>query len=1313
LKKRIVALAFLAVVVALVAATFVVLRTRWAGERICDLVAARAAAATGLPLAYRACRIAPLTLEVEAEEVRLGPPGAPVFTADRLAAQLVAIQALGGRVRIARVRLERPRLVAAVPRGDRGKPAGCPTDLLARVEVREVEISDGSLDLSFAGGARLTASRLDVQARSSPRTLRALAARPPTRLELAAEGVRLTGVDRRPFSSPRATLAAEIALDLSGAENLSVEALVDGVRFTARGRVRDLCAPELELAGEASGPLREVLALARVREDAPASGTVSAELRVSGRAARPEIGGTVRFADARVGWFNPRHGRATLKLAPDLDALVIERVEWPLSGGSVVARGRVGFDRTVPMEWEAETHGVDLADVLESVGVAGSWVTVRLDGKGHLAGAVAPAIRLAGAFEGEFRELRTYDRSAKAAKGVAPIVEVKRGRVAAPVLVTNAALSLEGVRAGAGRGTALVDAVARFSSEGGYQVRLGGQVDLDALGRVADVPVGGLADVDVTLGAAPYGNPRAVGRARIEDFRFRDVALGNAAGELDYGPDFLVRIREAEGLFRQTRWRGAGVVDLGSRPAQVRASRFDARGRVRDLLDAVRDWLPRTRQFRDAFEGELELSGTASGPAGALDGTFDARMAAGTLYGRPFDSARASGSFARGEEARFERAEIRRGAGLAQMSGRYAFAPPFAWDLEVAFAGMPLRDAGLPGAWGGTASGTATLLGAYEHPDVRFAANGDGVTANGVSLGSVQAAGTVKGERLVVTGGAEGLRFEGEATLAEGLPFRARADLAVEDLARVAPGTVLGGLKVRLAGEATAEGELERLDAARARVRLDELQAGQAEFKVRAVHPVVLLVNRGRVEVQPLKLVGANTELSVSGVRAAGGQLDVSAAGTVDLRLLAGVVPDLKRPHGQLAVEANVTGTVAEPVLVGSGRLQDVGFQLKTTPLLLAGVRGPLAFSQNRVLFEDLSAAVNGGRARLRGELELASFVPVRMRVEALLDEVPVAVPATLPATLSGRVEAAGTPDATTVTGRLRVVRARYTADVNLERSMLELRRRAAVPQRAYDKAGEWLRFDLQVVVDGDARIENDLVSGAVRGELTVTGNLAAPGAVGTLSMAEGSRARFRGNEFALSHAVLDLTDRNKVEIALDVHGQSQVRDYQIFMHAFGPLSDPQVTLTSSPPLSQPDIITLLSLGFTRRDAAAGSGVEGVATAAAAQALFSASGLDEQVKRFVPRGQMVRDLSVRITSEWSEVTSQLEPRAEFESFLLRERLRLRYQTPLSGTRGQKAQAELKLGRHTAVQYQWDNDNPDVATGDHGVDLKLRWEWTDE
>jgi translocation and assembly module TamB len=1314
LKKRIVALAFLSVVLALVAATLVVLRTRWAAERICALAASRAQAATGMPLAFRACRVEPLTLHVEADGVRLGPPDAPVFTADRISAQLAAVQPLGGRVRIAHVAVDRPRVSARLTAGN-AAPGRCSTDLLTRVEIREAVIADGVLDVTFAGGVRVRAGRVDLQLRPGERSLRTLAAPPRAQVALDVRDFRLEGVGGRPFTSPRAVVAAEVPEGLSDVEIASAEARVDGVSLAARGRIRDLCAPQLDLDVTGGGPFRDVIALARIYENAPAEGTVSAEARISGPARRPEISGRVKFEKARVGWFRPLDGRATVRVARDLDALVVERVEWPLGAGRAVVRGRVGFQRQVPMEWEVETEGTDLADVLESVGIEGSWVTAKLDGKGKLSGTVAP-LRLDGAFAGDFRDLRSYTRSWKTVKaGVAPVIHVRSGRIETPIRITEEAIAFEGARATSGRGTSTVDAVTRLSQAGGYEVRWRGHVDLDAIREVGGVPLGGLAEVEATLGAAPYGNPRAVGRARVEGFRFLDVTLGNGSCEFDYGPDFLVRIRDAEGVFRQSRWRGEGLVDLEPSPAHVRWSRFEAKGKVKDLFDAVQDWLPRTRPFRDVFDGDVEVSGTGQGPAGRLDGTFDGRMATGTFQGRPFDSARVAGTFSRGEEARYERAELRRGAGVVRMTGRSGFAPPFPWDLDVSFAGVSLGDVGLPGGgdWAGSASGTANLRGSFEHPDVRFAANGDGVSLGGLPLGTLQLAGTAVEQRLVLTGTAEGIRFEAEATLDPRLPFRARADLALEDVARLVPGGAASGLKARLRGEATAEGELAALDATRARVRVDEIQAAHAEFKVRSTAPVVVTATRGRIDLQPLTLVGPNTELTLSGSRAPSGQLDLSAAGTLDLRLLAGVIPDLRRPHGQLTVEAHVSGTADEPILVGSGRLEDAGFQLKSTSVMLAELRGALAFSQNRVLFEDLSCAVNGGRAKLTGELELASFVPARLRIEALLDEVPVAVPAYLPATLSGRVEAVGTPDEATVTGRLHVVRARYTADVALERSLLELRRRAQPPPHAYDRTGEWLRFDVQVVVDGDARVENDLVSGAVRGEFTVTGTLAAPGVVGTLAMVEGSRARFRGNEFALSHAVLELTNRNRIEIALDVHGQSQVRDYQIFMHAFGPLSDPQLTLTSAPPLSQPDIITLLSLGFTRRDAAAGTGVGGVATAAAAQALFSASGLDEQVKRFLPRSPMVRDLSVRITSEWSEASGQVEPRAEFESFLLQERLRLRYQAPLSGGRGQKAQAELRLGRHTAVQYQWDAENLDVPAGDHGVDLKLRWEWTDE
>ncbi len=301
------------------------------------------------------------------------------------------------------------------------------------------------------------------------------------------------------------------------------------------------------------------------------------------------------------------------------------------------------------------------------------------------------------------------------------------------------------------------------------------------------------------------------------------------------------------------------------------------------------------------------------------------------------------------------------------------------------------------------------------------------------------------------------------------------------------------------------------------------------------------------------------------------------------------------------------------------------------------------------------------------------------------------------------------------LSGKLDVVWALYSERVDLEKSLLEFRRRAAAP-RSFDRSGEWLRFDVELVLDGDIRIENDVLRGGVRGDLTLTGTLGSMGLLGTLSMPPGALVTFRGQDFLLTHAVVDLTERRRIRAQLDVHGEAQVRDYQIFMHYFGPFEDPQLQLSSVPALTQEDIVTLLSVGFTSRDSAVAAGVGGAAYAALGQALFSASGFEDQVKRFLPRGGPLKDFNVRITSAYSEGAGQVVPKAEFESKWSPAKLdlRLRYQAPISGVsqgKGQRAQVEWKMSGRSSLQLQVDNDNPDVSV-DAGLDFRFRLEWND-
>lgn len=1304
MRKRTLALAFLAIVAALVVATLLVLRTRWAGERLCEVAAARVEAATGLTLRVRSCRVHPLALALEADDVSLSRGDTPIFTAAAVGARLAPLQALGRRLLLEEMRAVRPRL--SLPASPGGAGGTCPPPLLARLQVRRLDVLDGALDVGLPGDGRVAVEHLEVRSHPPARTLRSLASfGRRARIEVRAGSVAVTAGGQRTVAT-EVQADAELALDLSDVDVGDASARLGEARIGLAGRVRDLCAPRLDLIARAEGPAAALLALAGVR--AEVTGTARVEARVAGSAASPALSGAITTRGVRAGHYVL--GDAALKAHLDGSTLVVDRLAVAASGGEAVAKGTVRLGRGLPFTADVEATGVDLAEVLDRLGVTDPWITVRLDGKGHAAGTLSPP-QVTGAYVGEVRGFKALTRSFRKGAHDPGVIAFARGRLEAPIRVDGSGLRVESARLTVGRGSLEADAEVGFSDERGFSFRCRGDADLAALGRVSSIPLGGRAVVEASGGAAPYGNPRITGRARAEGLRFLDLDLGAVSTDFEYDANVL-RFKGAEGLRGATRYRAEVATDLGADPARIVDARVDARGRIRDLLDVVADWLPRTRFLRDVIDGDVEVFGTGTGPATAVDAAFDARLGPGAIYGRRYEAGRAAGTVIGGRTIRLDQAELRRGGGLVRAAGRWGVEAPFPWRMDLAAAGVPLAALDLPGGWEGTGSGTATLDGSYEHPAVKLAFRGEGVSLAKVPLGAVQGAGTIVERRLSVAAAAEGIDAGVEARLDGPRTFAARALLSFEDAGRLLPGGGPAGLRARVHGEATAEGSLDDAAQARAAVKLDRLQLSYADLRVEATAPAALEIAAGRIALQPLTLKGQGTALTVSGSRAAGGRLDLAAAGDLDLRLLGAVVPALRRAHGQLALEAHLGGTEAQPNLVGSGRVLDAGFLLRGSNVSFSSVRGALAFSQSRLSFDGLTGEVNGGPVTLRGEVELDGFTPSRLQVEAELSDVPVAVPAYLPVTLRGQLEAAGTPESTVVSGRLHVTRARYTADVDLEGSLLQVRRRPP-PPRTYDKAGEWLELDVTLAVDGDARVDNDLVRGPLSGELTLTGTLAAPGVVGTLAMGEGSRVAFRGNEFVLTHAVLEFTERNRVEIALDVHGQSQVRDYEVYMHVFGSLARPEVTLTSVPSLPQPDIVTLLSLGFTRRDAAAGTGVGGVATAAAAQALFSASGLDDQVKRFLPRGGFMRNPSMRITSAYSEVTGQVEPRAEFESWLLRDRLRLRVQAPLGGGRGRNVMAELRLGTHTALQYQWENDNPDVATGDHGVDLKLRWEWTDD
>ena len=122
--KRRIALGFLAFLAATIGGALWLASTPWAGRKLCDLATTKVREAAGVEVAVGACRVRPLRLAVELDEVRVGPLERPIFAADAVSVQIAPLQALSKTIALDEVSVVRPRVNLVLPPADPGaKPA--------------------------------------------------------------------------------------------------------------------------------------------------------------------------------------------------------------------------------------------------------------------------------------------------------------------------------------------------------------------------------------------------------------------------------------------------------------------------------------------------------------------------------------------------------------------------------------------------------------------------------------------------------------------------------------------------------------------------------------------------------------------------------------------------------------------------------------------------------------------------------------------------------------------------------------------------------------------------------------------------------------------------------------------------------------------------------------------------------------------------------------------------------------------------------------------------------------------------------------
>ena len=113
--------------------------------------------------------------------------------------------------------------------------------------------------------------------------------------------------------------------------------------------------------------------------------------------------------------------------------------------------------------------------------------------------------------------------------------------------------------------------------------------------------------------------------------------------------------------------------------------------------------------------------------------------------------------------------------------------------------------------------------------------------------------------------------------------------------------------------------------------------------------------------------------------------------------------------------------------------------------------------------------------------------------------------------------------------------------------------------------------------------IKNNMAEVYIKGNGQVTGDVQSPELNTRLeTVANISKFKFKGHDFALNQGYVEIRDRGKNRISdLKFTGVARVSDYDMKLDLSGSISNVNIDLSSEPALSKEDLLSLLTLGVT------------------------------------------------------------------------------------------------------------------------------------
>lgn len=307
-------------------------------------------------------------------------------------------------------------------------------------------------------------------------------------------------------------------------------------------------------------------------------------------------------------------------------------------------------------------------------------------------------------------------------------------------------------------------------------------------------------------------------------------------------------------------------------------------------------------------------------------------------------------------------------------------------------------------------------------------------------------------------------------------------------------------------------------------------------------------------------------------------------------------VPALRQLDGSVALNVNVDGTIAKPVLSGAADMNIVSARFENATLpALTNFNARLNFRNDTLSFDRFGGDLAGGPFTLSGRITLPKLTEPNFDLSLKANSVLVARNDNLTARVDADIRVVGPLKGATVSGQVLTTNSRFFKNIDIIPIALPGRPPprpeppSAAPQLSFPNPPlrDW-KFDVTVKSKEPFLIRGNLATGGAIVDMKISGTGLHPGLQGQVRL-ENFEATLPFSTLTINLGFLYFDPDDPLNPRIELQGTSLIRDYTIHVYVYGTAIKPQAIFSSEPPLPQEEIISLLATGTTREELTTGN----------------------------------------------------------------------------------------------------------------------------